>query len=72
MPYLLNVVFDLYTTIVLRPGGKNRTIVIKNSLSPILRYTETNIRFDLSISRLRSIHLKGIERSREARYTIII
>ena len=26
MPYLLNVVFDLYTTIVLRPGGKNRTL----------------------------------------------
>jgi len=66
MPYLLNVVFDLYTTIVLRPGGKNRKIVIKNSLSPILKYTEIAMYLDLSVSRLRSIHLKGIERSREA------
>ena len=39
---------------------------IKNSLSPILRYTEIAMYLDLSVSRLRSIHLKGIERSREA------
>ena len=41
------------------------------SFAPILRQTYTSVRsgdFYISVSRLRSIHLKGIERSRDARY----
>ena len=41
------------------------------SFSPILSHTETSVPFGdfyISVSRLRSIHLKSIERSREARY----
>ena len=40
------------------------------SFSPILSQTKISVRFRafyISVSRLRSIHLKGIERSREAR-----
>ena len=45
------------------------------SFSPILSHTETSVPFGdlyISVSRLRSIHLKGIERSRDARYPSLI
>ena len=45
------------------------------SFSLILSHTKTSVPFGdfyISVSRLRSIHLMGIERSREARYPNLI
>ena len=70
---LFSLSFCLDTTASSAQVQKNEKIksLIILQFTPLLNYTETLVHFGdfyISVSRLRSIHLKGIERSRDARF----